>query len=373
MPWPAHSPYESWLAHADELIPRSDVHRLTPTPVAALTDRSVREDIESDPVQWFEYERASLFRVVRQAHREEHWAGVCGLATRLHACAQQRVYWASWSEALELAVDAGQRLSREDQEAVPAHQPEGSAQHHARALFALGDALIVQERIDDAQVHLERARQTFEALADRPNEARAALDLGYVLLERGDLGEAEERLRQALATFRADRESELEGDRESELEAEALADLGLLCLRRHDLVAAIENLTASVAVFRQLDNHNWLAYALVTLGESQLAADDVDASVALATLREALPLLEQLTNRLWSAHSLEALGEIFARHGDPRTARRAWRHAIEILELFESPEAARVRRRLYRRVRMMDWLGDRIGRPSRRSKEVGDG
>ena len=296
--------------------------------------------------------------MIRQAHREQHWAAVGRLANRLHACAQQRVYWANWVDSLELAIEAAEHLGGI---ATPELQ-RIRTEARARAHFAFGDSLIIQERIDEALPHLTQARELFGEIGQSLDAASAALGEGYVKLESAQLDDAEPALLAALATFRE--------HRRADLEAEALADVGLLYLRQLKLPEAIEHLSACVEVFRRIDNPNWLAYALVSLGEAQLAAatGPEDHAAALLTLGDALPLLELLINRPWSAHTLKSVGDTFALHGDRRSARRAWRRALVIMELFESPEAARLRNQLAWSRQLIGWIRQRTMRP----KEVGN-
>lgn len=87
-------------------------------------------------------------------------------------------------------------------EAITLAKQRSDLRHEAVSSAFLGHAARVLRRFDDAAALYEAARDIFERIGHARGTAWAAHDLGLLALVRGQLGEAESSMRQALSLFR---------------------------------------------------------------------------------------------------------------------------------------------------------------------------
>jgi class 3 adenylate cyclase/tetratricopeptide (TPR) repeat protein len=192
-----------------------------------------------------------------------------------------------------------------------------------RAAIGLGE---VEQLIGEYEEATAFYQATLEEWRDAGPEDRAwaMLKLAQVWDKRGNLQEAQEWLRQALAQLDRVRGAK------PELRAQVYSDLGWLSLRRGDLTAAKEWLEQGLALIRDSEHYGVLSSILNRLGavyynhsEWQQAADYVE---------RAIELRERLGDVVGYARSLNNAGILKQASGDWDGALANYWRAVEMHE-----------------------------------------
>ena len=186
----------------------------------------------------------------------------------------------------------------------------------------IGAGLWREGRLDSADVYLERSRRIASSIGDLRVEANALGALANVSADRGDLGKAGERHRQALAI------------RERIGDARGVAadhnNLGLLAQDAGDLDEARRRFEAALALNRRDGRDDVAATNLVNL--AGLASLTGDFARAEHLYRDALSAWREREMWAETADALRGLGQLAMRRGNYAAARSALRDALTLLE-----------------------------------------
>jgi tetratricopeptide (TPR) repeat protein len=166
------------------------VHPGAPDPGAAPVGQLLAEGaVRGDPWGWFMAERASLVRLVEQAHAARLWAQTWQLAELLPVMFDWRADWRSWERTHQLALDAVRQA--------------GDADAEAGIMRSLGALYRELGRYDEAVSLLTQAAAIFESRGDQQRWAAVLRNLGDTYRYQGRLAEAIETFSAGLALFRS--------------------------------------------------------------------------------------------------------------------------------------------------------------------------
>jgi DNA-binding SARP family transcriptional activator/tetratricopeptide (TPR) repeat protein len=298
--------------------------------------RPLAEQLVSDPMAWYERERAALICGVRQA-AQAGFADLCwDLAFNAAALFEIRAYFDDWRETHEIALHAARQagnvrgqatiryalgaldlregqleLAREQlTTAVRLFQDVGDDRGIAKAAAQLSVVDRISGRFDDAARHGQQALPILRGLADMVQVAPLIRNLAQVKMELGELDDAEELLAEALRLAQA--------ARIGHVEASILNQLGMTHLLAGELTRAIGILDLALAKARDVDVTGTEAHILTSIGIAKTRLGEF-AEARLA-LRDALELAGTAGERLIEALALRELGELALASGDPAQA-----------------------------------------------------
>jgi DNA-binding SARP family transcriptional activator/tetratricopeptide (TPR) repeat protein len=294
------------------------------------------EQLVSDPMAWYERERAALVSGVRQAARAG-FADLCWeLAFTAATLFETRAYFDDWRETHEIALHAARQA--------------GDVRGQATILYALGSLHMRQGQYDLAREELTMAERLFQDAADdrglaivtvqiaamdrqtgrfddavrRSQQALPILrttgdlqDLAYLLrnlaqvkLELGQLDYAKELLAEALRLAQA--------ERDSLREAGVLNQLGRAYLLAGELARAVGMLDLALAKARDIGAISAEMYILISVGAVKTRLGE--SGQARGALQRALELARTMGDRLAEAQALSGLAEQALASGDPGQA-----------------------------------------------------
>lgn len=318
----------------------------------ALPGRLV-EMLVSDPLAWYERERAALVAGVRQAAQ----AGLTELCWSLASSAvpmfESRVYLDDWRETHEIALEAVRK----------AHDVRGEA----AMLYHLGSLHITQLWFDQAFGELTDAARLFAEVRDDRGIAHATFHLASIDRLSGRLDDAADRYLQALAVFRARSDPvatasvlhglaqvQMERSEPAEvmrllsealslcravpyarLEAQILHRLGEACLQTEDLGRATEAFEGALAITNKIGDVIGASYALQGLGVALTRQGDYDG--ARSALGRAAQLAGSVDEQMAEARAMIGLSELELAFGDARKAAQLGQRAASIFERLNAP------------------------------------
>jgi DNA-binding SARP family transcriptional activator/tetratricopeptide (TPR) repeat protein len=308
---------------------RSDALRW-PLPVRLV------EELVSDPLSWYDRERAVLVAGVRQA-AHVGFVDLCwSLAFSAVTLFESRIYLDDWQETHDIALET----------ALKAHHIRGQA----AMLYSIGELNIAQQRFDQARQVFSEAAQLFKDAGDDQGVALVTRHIAFLDRLSGRLEDATKGYEQALAVFRrtgdkiaaahvlhglAQVKLELnEVDRAKELlsdalqlsrmapcgrvEAQVLHRMGEANLRAGDLTEAVVAFKLALTTTRDLNDPIGEAYALMGVGVAEARRGEFGA--AREVLQRALELAGAAGERLAEARALLGLSELYLASGDPDQA-----------------------------------------------------
>jgi tetratricopeptide (TPR) repeat protein len=272
------------------------VHPGAPASAAADAKLLMEDVVRGDPWGWFMAERASLVRLVEQAHAARLWDRTWKLAEMLPDMFDWRADWRSWEHTHQLALDAARRA--------------GDADAEAGMLRSLGALYRELGRYDEAVTMLTRAAAIFEGHTGRRQWASVMRNLGDTYRYQGRLAEAIETFSAGLAVFRSAADTRsvagaLNGMADAyrglsqwdQSESAFQSCLGIY----HDLADRLEEARATVR------------YALVF-------RDRYLSEQAIPLLEEGLRAVRELGDRRWEARAIRQLAIVHRNDGDAETA-----------------------------------------------------
>ncbi len=141
------------------------VHPGPPDPAPTAARQLLAEEVvRGDPWGWFMAERASLVRLVEQAHTAGLWNRTWQLTELLPAMFDWRADWRSWEHTHQLALDAARQAA--------------DAGAEARIMRSLGALYRELGRYEEAVTLLTQAAAISENRADRQQWAMVMRNLG---------------------------------------------------------------------------------------------------------------------------------------------------------------------------------------------------
>jgi DNA-binding SARP family transcriptional activator len=287
---------------------------------------SLVDQLVSDPLLWFDKERAALVAGVRQAARtglaELCWSLAFSAATLF----ESRIYLEDWQETHDIALEATGKANHVRGQAAMLYsigllhmsqQQFGPARREfiaAAKLFGdVGDdqgiALVTQHianmdrlggRLEDATIRYEQALATFRATGDHVAAAYVLQNLAQVKLEQREFGAAMEMLSDALRLSQI-----AQCDR---AEAQVLKRTGEAYLQTGDLGRAVDTFELALVRIRAIGDRIGEAHVLHGEGLARVRQGDLDR--ARSTLQRALQIAHPIGERLVEARALLALSEL---------------------------------------------------------------
>jgi tetratricopeptide (TPR) repeat protein len=290
-------------------------------PLPAGTTPETPDDRDG-AMRWFATEHRALVAVTREAAATGFEADAARLAWTLCTFFQWRGHWHDQAATQQLALGAAQHLG---DDAGQAHAHHHLARAHAKL-----------SRPEDAQHHYQQALRLFGRCGDHAGQGQTHLGLGAVFEQRGDSRTALHHARLALDLFR------LAGNRPGQ--ANAMNSAGWCHVQLGDHEQAIVACHEALALQQEIGDRDGEAATWDSLGYAHHSLDRFGEAVAC--YQRAIDHRRELGDRYYEAASLRRLGDTHLASGDPATAARSWRAALEILDALGHAEAAEIRRKL---------------------------
>ncbi len=265
------------------------------------------EELVSDPLSWYDGERAALVSGVRQAAQAGFVELCWSLAHSTVTLFESRAYLDDWREVNNIALEA----TREAQH----------ARGQAAMLYSTGTLYITQRRFDPARRDLGAAAQLFQDAGDDQGMALVTSQIAYIDRLNGRLDAATRHYEQALAIFRRT------GDNVSA--AHVLSNLAHIQLEFHEVDKAKKLLSEALRLSRAARCGRVEAQALHRMGEAHLLAGEPARAVGSFELA-----LTRIRNDgddpIGEAYLLQGVGVAKARQGEFGQARHALQRALEL-------------------------------------------
>jgi tetratricopeptide (TPR) repeat protein len=269
-----------------------------------LPDR-LAEQLVSDPLSWYDSERATLVAGVRQAAQaglvELSW----GLASSTVALFESRIYLDDWRETHDIALEATRKARH--------------VRGRAAMLNSIGAFHLTQQRLEPARQELTEAAQLFEEAGDEQGMALVIRHLAYLDRLNGRLGDATRRYEHALAIFRRI------GDQIAT--AYVLHGLAQVRLELNQPDGAKELLSEALLLCQVAQCGRIEAQVLHRLGEAHLLAGElVDA---IGAFKLSLVMSNDIGDLVGEAYALQGIGVASVRQTEFVQARNALQSAVE--------------------------------------------
>jgi tetratricopeptide (TPR) repeat protein len=273
------------------------VHPGTPDLAGASARQLLMEEVvRGDPWGWFMAERASLVRLVEQAHAARLWDRAWQLAGLLPVMFDWRADWRSWEYTHQLALDAARQAA--------------NAEAEAGIMRSLGALYRELGRYDEAVAMLTQAATIFESRSDRHQWAAAMRNLGDTFRYQGRLAEALETFSAALTTFRSASDT-----RSVAAVLNGMADAHRGLSQWDQASSAFQ---ASIGIYHHLADR--LEEARATIRYALVFRDQYLSEQAVPLLEEGLRAVRELGDRRWEARAIRQLAIVHRNDGDADTA-----------------------------------------------------
>jgi len=270
-----------------------------------LPERLV-DQLLSDPLSWFERERAALVSGVRQAARAG-LAGPCwSLAHGAEPLFETRAYFDDWRETSDVALQAARQAQ--------------DVRGQAAMLHSRGTLQSEQQQFDAARRDLDAAAQLFQDIGDDQGFALSTRNIAFLDRVGGRLDDAARRYDQVLTIFRET------GDNVAA--AHVLQNLAMIKLDQHEPGEAWALLAEALRLARAGHNVRVEAQVLYLSGEAALRAGE--PARAVGRLEDALAIVRDTGDPVGEARILQAAGVAWVRQGEYAQARTALQRALEL-------------------------------------------
>jgi DNA-binding SARP family transcriptional activator len=266
------------------------------------------ERVMTDPLAWYERERAALVLGVRQAAKAGFVELCWSLAFSAVALYESRIYVDDWRETHDIALAATRK-----------------AQHvrgQAAMLYSIGSLHLAQQRLDPARQSFTASAELFSAADDDHGLALVISQIASLDRLNGRLDDATGRYEWALAIF-----SETKDQVAAAFTLRSLAQVKLE-LNEHD--AAKTLLTDALALVQVTQCVRVEAQVLYRLGETHLLTGDLAG--AIDAFGPALAKTRELGDPIGEAYVLQGLGVAKVRQGELGEARSALEHSLELAQ-----------------------------------------
>ncbi|GAA3394445.1 transcriptional regulator AfsR [Streptomyces roseoviridis] len=226
-----------------------------------------------------------------------------------------------------------EEADRDAELALPYAEAAGDPLPACWSANARGIIALYQNRFEEGEVHLAHAIERFRSIGDRPGEASALCNLSRIHLAMG-------RTAQAIALAE-------EGTRIYDSMGHSLRGangryaLGLALTEAKQLGDAVERLREALEVFRDSRQRLWEGMTLFRLSEVDIAAQRHAQAASNAEM--ALTVLRGIGGAWRRGNVLTVLGRALDGIGQPGRARVCWQEALDIFESLGATEAAEVR------------------------------
>ncbi|MFF4118556.1 AfsR/SARP family transcriptional regulator [Streptomyces sp. NPDC001714] len=205
----------------------------------------------------------------------------------------------------------------------------------AQAPNQQGIIALYNMRHDEAEQHLTQALAAFRADRNTPGEASALCNLSRVHLATGRTESAVSLARQGVTIYERD-------DTGMALRlANGKYALGLALTSAGETQLALETLTDALRMFQDARQQLWHGMTLFRIAELHLV--DHSAAKAAACAEQSLAVLHGIGGEWRRANILTALGRGLHGIGQTDRAKVCWQEALAVFEASGAPEAADVR------------------------------
>lgn len=270
-----------------------------------LPERLV-ERMMTDPLAWYERERATLVLGVRQAAKAGFVELCWSLAFSAVALYESRIYLDEWRETHDIALAATTK-----------------AQHvrgQAAMLYSIGSLHLVQHQLEPARQAFTAAADLFSAAGDDQGLALVISQIAHLDRLNGRLDDATGRYEQALAIF-----NQTEDQVAAAFTLRSMAQVRLELNEHH---AARTLLTDALRLVQATQCGRVEAQVLHRLGETHLLSGDL--ACAVDTLGLALAKTRELGDPIGEAYVLQGMGVAKVRQGEFGEARGALQRSLEL-------------------------------------------
>lgn len=218
-----------------------------------------------------------------------------------------------WDEASDLYIQ-GLHLARKHQ----------NQQEEAWCEAAQAELLRKRGRFEEATMHLEAARLTFEKLEDEAGVAQAYHSAGTLAAQQGQYEKARSLYEQSLALRR--------GLDQPAYIAALLSNLAIVARFQGELAESRRLNEQALEIRRQVGDRRTIANSLNNLGNA--VRNSGDLAMARSYLEEALQLQREVGDRWAIANSLNNLGNVVRDQSDFETAHRFYVESLTINHEF---------------------------------------
>jgi DNA-binding SARP family transcriptional activator len=260
----------------------------------------------SDPLTWYDRERAALVAGVRQAAQAGFVELCWGLASSAVTLFESRTYLDDWQETHEIALEATRKAQL--------------VRGQAAMLYSTGSLHLTQQRFGQARQELKLAAQLFHEADDEHGMAMVIRHIAYIDRLDGRLQDSSRRYEQALTIFRRT------GDHIGC--AYVLQNLAQVKLELQEYDEAKELLSDALLMCRSAPSVRIEAQVLYRMGEALLLTSDLRRAVE--TLELALTMIRGVGDPIGEAYVLHGLGMAHLRDGEYGSARIALDQALEL-------------------------------------------
>jgi len=196
----------------------------------------------------------------------------------------------------------------------------GHRERICHLLNSLGWVALNRGDYGQAEDYLQESLSTARKIGHRRSFCDTMAGLGSVAAYRGDYGQAEEYLKEGLSIAR---EIENRGN-----VSNLLNGLGLVAMSRGDYGQAEEYLQESLSIAREIGHRRSISMPLTNLGG--VAMNRGDYAQAEEYLQESLSIAREIGHRRWISMPLASLGEIAMNRGDYTQAKEYLQEGLSI-------------------------------------------
>ncbi|GIH03559.1 SARP family transcriptional regulator [Rhizocola hellebori] len=318
-----HQLLEHYMHSARAAVLCLDPNR-DPMPETPVQPEVTPETFDDVPqaMGWFTATHAALLAAIEHAAGNGFDAHAHRLAWTLVPFLDRRGHWHDWLDVQRIAVDATARM--------------GDRSEQARAHRGLASAYKQLGLYDEANVHFGYALDLYREHGDQLGEALTHNSLSLVLERQDRLREAIDHNKLALDLFRA------VGDRSGQ--GRCLHSIGWYHARLGEHEIALTHCQQALPLLAEVGDRAE-PYTWGALGYLHHQLGDYDS--AIAHHRQALTRFQEQGYRYPEAQALDYLGDTYLAANDLDAARTVWRQALSILGELRHPDADKVRAKLH--------------------------
>lgn len=311
-----YSSMMNWYRRVDSEGSRKTLETLAQVPT--LDDELLASVYESlGWMNWYDYEVESAKRFFERA-LEVRRRNPDDVAAELRIQVWQAIIYQRTAGAgeqyLQQVLDRGDELSRQPQWEKEKEELEPILEW---AHLELGNTLMLQGRLKEARIHIERSVHAFKRLALQFQLARALMTCGRLRLYMGQLKDAEETLRQSISLYRD----------YNEPWSEAWADfsLGEVAFRGGQLKLARQQYALAIKKWRR----DKFGTSVVKGGLADLAFARGDLKKAFRIANKVLSEKMDLRDTFGIALTLNTIGVVLLAKGWHSKAQQMFEHGLQ--------------------------------------------
>jgi DNA-binding SARP family transcriptional activator/tetratricopeptide (TPR) repeat protein len=264
------------------------------------------EQLVSDPLAWYERERAGLVSGVRQAAQAGFVELCWSLAFSAATLFESRAYLDDWRETHDIALQAARRADH--------------VRGQGAMLYSIGSLRMAQQQFDSACEAFTEAVELFQEAGDDQGVALVRSQIASMDRLGGRLNEAVRGYEQALAIFRR------AGDQIAS--AYVLRGLAQIELWRQESDSAIQLLSDALRLSQAARCGRVESQVLHWLGEAYLLTEELPRAVD--AFEQALVRIRSIGDPIGEAFALQGLGVARTRQGEFGQARSALQRSLEL-------------------------------------------